>query len=113
MSSSLNFSIIPTEIFKKQAKRLVKKYPSLRNELSNLSVLLKKNPDWGIPLGNDIYKIRIAIKSKKRGKSSGAWVLTYVITPEKEIFLLTIYDKSELENISDKQMASIIKSIYK
>lgn len=112
MSSSLNFNIIPTETFKKQARKLVKKYPSLKTELSALTELLNSNPIKGTPLGNNIYKIRIAIKSKKSGKNSGARVLTYVITPVKEIYLLTIYDKSTLESVSDKQIKAIIKDIH-
>lgn len=113
MSSSPNFNIIPTETFKKQVKKLVKKYPSLKNELYELSGLLRDNPSKGIPLGNNVFKIRIAIKSKKSGKSSGARVITYVMTLEKEIYFLTIYDKSTLGNISDKQIESILSKIHK
>ncbi|MBK6965399.1 MAG: type II toxin-antitoxin system RelE/ParE family toxin [Bacteroidales bacterium] len=113
MSSSQSFNIIPTETFKKQAKKLVKKYPSLKNELYDLSGFLKDHPTKGIPLGNNVFKIRIAIKSKKSGKSSGARVITYVMTLEREIYLLTIYDKSTLDNISDKQIESILREIQK
>jgi hypothetical protein len=70
MSSSQSFNIIPTETFKKQAKKLVKKYPSLKNELYDLSGFLKDHPTKGIPLGNNVFKIRIAIKSKKAVKAA-------------------------------------------
>ena len=66
----MNYSVIPTEKFKKEAKRLVKKYPSLKKELSELSSILENNPT-GISLGNNAYKIRISIKSKGTGKSVG------------------------------------------
>lgn len=49
-----------------------------------------------------IYKIRLAIKSKGKGKSGGARVITYVLTDNNEIYLLTIYDKSEFDSIDDK-----------
>lgn len=55
--------------FKKEAKRLVKKYRSLKAELATLVSELETHPAKGIPLGNDIYKIRLAIASKGKYKS--------------------------------------------
>lgn len=49
---------------KKEAKKLAKKYPSLKTELVELFGILTDNPTLGTPLGNDIYKIRLAIASK-------------------------------------------------
>jgi hypothetical protein len=62
-------------------------------------------------LGNSTYKIRVAIKSKGKGKSGGARVITYVISENEEIYLLTIYDKSEFDSIDDKIIKSIIKTL--
>ena len=107
----MSYNVIPIDKFKKKAKRLVKKYPSLKNELFELNVLLESNPTTGTSLGNNAYKIRIAIKSKGAGKSGGARVITYVITENKEIYLLTIYDKGELDTIDDNTLRKIIKSI--
>ena len=109
----MNFSVIPTERFKKDAKRLVKKYPSLKQELAELNRLLTGHPDSGTPLGNDTYKIRIAIKSKNKGKSGGARVITYLVTEDKEVYLLTIYDKSDFANVDDKTLQAIIIGIAK
>jgi mRNA-degrading endonuclease RelE of RelBE toxin-antitoxin system len=103
----MNFSIIPGDKFKREAKRLIKKFPSLKQELAHLSALLEKDPHTGTPLGNDTYKIRLAIKSKTKGKSGGARVITYIVAENKEVYLLTIYDKSEFDSID----ASAIKSI--
>ena len=108
----MSYSVIPTGRFKKEAKRLVRKYPSLKQELSDLSAELEKNPDIGTALGNETYKIRIAIRSKGKGKSGGARVITYVVTENKEVYLLTIYDKSELDDIDDKTIKAIIKSLF-
>ena len=107
----MSYNVIPIDKFKKEAKRLVKKYPSLKNELFKLNVLLESNPTTGTSLGNNAYKIRIAIKSKGAGKSGGARVITYVITENKEIYLLSIYDKGELDTIYDNTLRKIIKSI--
>ena len=70
------------------------------------------SPEVRTPLGNDTYKVRLAIKSKAKGKSGGARVITYVVTAAREVYLLTIYDKSELDNIDDKTLRQVIKSLF-
>ncbi len=107
----MSYNVIPNEKFKKEAKRLMKKFPSLKQELSDLGKLLSVNPESGTALGNNSYKIRIAIKSKGKGKSGGARVITYVISEKEEIYLLTMYDKSEFDSIDDKIIKSIIKTL--
>lgn len=107
----MNYSVIPIEKFKKEAKRLVRKYTSLKKELTELTSLLQANPTAGTSLGNNTFKIRIAIKSKGVGKSGGARVITYVVTENKEIYLLTIYDKADLDSVDDITLRKIIKSI--
>jgi mRNA-degrading endonuclease RelE of RelBE toxin-antitoxin system len=68
----MNYKVIPTDKFKKEAKKLIKKYASLKNELNALSIILEETPFVGSALGNNSYKIRISIKSKVAGKSGGA-----------------------------------------
>lgn len=97
--------------FKREAKRLSKKFHSLKAELKELNKTLTKEPNTGTSLGNNIYKIRLAIKSKGKGKSGGGRIITYLINDSKEIYLQTIYDKSELDNIDDKTIKSIIQSL--
>ena len=104
----MSYSVIPIDRFKKEAKRLAKKYPSLKDDLLELSKTLSRNPQAGTPLGNNTYKVRVAIRTKGKGKSGGARVVTYLITEEKEIYLLLIYDKSEVENIDDKILKKLI-----
>jgi mRNA-degrading endonuclease RelE of RelBE toxin-antitoxin system len=72
---------------------------------------LSLNPEMGTPLGNNSYKIRIAIKSKGKGKSGGARIITYLIDEHLEIYLLTIYDKAEFDSIDDKTLRRIISNI--
>ncbi len=105
----MSYSIVPSDRFKKEAKRLIKKYPSLKIELQQLNEDLLETPTLGTLLGNQTYKVRIAIKSKGKGKSGGARVITYIISENNEIYLLTIYDKAELDAIDDKSLKSIIK----
>lgn len=73
--------------------------------------LLADSPEAGTPLGADKYKIRIAIKSKNTGKSGGARVITYVVTKNGEVYLLTIYDKSEFDMIDEKTLKQIVSSL--
>ncbi|MGB4959002.1 MAG: type II toxin-antitoxin system RelE/ParE family toxin [Saprospiraceae bacterium] len=63
----------------------------------------------GTRLGNDIYKIRLAIASKNKGKSGGARILSFVKVTETTVLLFTIYSKGEVDNISDKQIQELIQ----
>jgi hypothetical protein len=65
----------------------------------------------GIALGNDCYKIRMAISSKAKGKSEGARIITYVKITMRTVFLLSIYDKSVAENISDKEIQERLRKL--
>jgi hypothetical protein len=71
----------------------------------------KKTPETGTPLGNNTYKIRLAVQSKGKGKSGGTRVITYVVTDDNEVYLLTIFDKSEFDSISKKTLKTIINTI--
>jgi len=97
--------------FEKELKRLSKKYPSLKSDFSSLLQSLKHDPTQGISLGNDCYKVRFAISSKGKGKSGGARVITCFKISYNTVYLLTIFDKSELENISDKELKELLKYI--
>jgi mRNA-degrading endonuclease RelE of RelBE toxin-antitoxin system len=97
-----------TEHFKKEFKRISKKYSSLSNDMKTLVNLLKENPTMGTPLGNDAYKIRLAIKSKNKGKSGGARIITYLVDKNTIVYLLSIYDKSEKVSVSDSEIKSMI-----
>ena len=96
--------------FKKDLKKLSKKYRLIRNDIEDLIVELEKNSKIGTPLGNDLYKIRVANSSIPTGKSGGFRVITYIVIDEK-IILNRIYSKSEKENISDAELIEIIRAI--
>jgi mRNA-degrading endonuclease RelE of RelBE toxin-antitoxin system len=103
--------VIPTTRFDKEVKPLLKRYVSLKNELLQLEQELIAHPRQGVALGQSIYKIRVAIKSKGKGKSGGARVITYVVTNENEIYLLSIYDKSDIDAVDLKSLREMIKSL--
>lgn len=96
---------------KKQLKRLTKKFPSLKKEFAQLVILLKTNPQRGTAIGNNCYKIRLAIASKRKGKSGGARIITHVQITQTTIYLFSIYDKSEQSDIADGDLNEWVKMI--
>ena len=109
----MSYSVIPTLKFKKQAKRLIKKYASLKDELRELENILIAHPKAGTSLGNNTFKIRLAVKSKGKGKSGGVHIITFLITEDQEIYLLSIYDKSEIANVDDRDLREQITATTK
>lgn len=107
----MSYNIILTSAFERDVKVLLKKYKSLKEDLSGLFKSLENDPTYGKPLGKDCYKIRLAIISKGKGKSGGARVITCVKITSENIYLLTIYDKSEKEDISEKELNELLKNI--
>jgi mRNA-degrading endonuclease RelE of RelBE toxin-antitoxin system len=107
----MSFDVVPIPAFVKELKRLAKKYRSLRTELGQLGNALAKDPKMGTPLGNDCYKIRVAIKSKGAGKSGGVRVITCVMAVREEVYLLSIYDKSEQATLTDRRLKELLKQI--
>ena len=105
----MSYKVQLSDNFKKEAKKLVKKYPSLKNELDDLFKTLENNPSFGTPLGNNIYKIRLAIASKNKGKSAGARVMSFVKVTETAVLLFSIYDKSDKGSITEKEIKDLIK----
>lgn len=107
----MSYSIQTIPRFDRNLKKLVKKYPSLKLEYFELIRTLKENPTLGTQIGRDCYKIRIAIASKGKGKSGGARVIANVVIIEKIVYLLAIYDKSEQDTISDKELQELLKFV--
>jgi hypothetical protein len=53
----------------------------------------------------------VAVQSKGKGKSGGARVIAHVQVIENNVFLLAIYDKSEHEDITDKEIKYLLSFI--
>ena len=106
----MNYRIIPTTEFEKELKKLSRKYPSIKADLQVLAQSLSHNPIQGIALGNNCYKLRMAVASKAKGKSSGARVITFVKVVNETVLLISIYDKSAQSTISDDEIKSRLKA---
>jgi mRNA-degrading endonuclease RelE of RelBE toxin-antitoxin system len=107
----MSFNIIPTPPFERELKQLAKKYPSIKKDIAALASQLLQHPQMGTPLGHDCFKIRMAISAKGKGKSGGARVITHIQVSKEHIFLLAIYDKSEADNIADKDLIGRLKNL--
>jgi mRNA-degrading endonuclease RelE of RelBE toxin-antitoxin system len=107
----MSYNIIAVPTFGKELKKLAKKYPSLKTDLAVLFESLEANPLQGTSLGRNCYKIRISIASKSKGKSGGARVITNFVIAEETVFLISIYDKSEKENLTDKELDELLKYV--
>lgn len=108
----MNYKFVTYDTFIRELKRLSKRYKSLKEDLKKLEKNLQKNPQLGIDLGNGFRKIRLAITSKGKGKRAGARIITLTIivsTQETTVGFFYIYDKSECDTITNKELKKLMK----
>ena len=100
--------------FAREAKRLTKKYPSFKNDFNDFLDSLKENPLQGVEITKNIRKIRMVIKSKGKGKSGGARVITFNILTDAnngQIVLLLIYDKEDASTVKVDVIKQIVRDM--
>lgn len=89
-----------TEEFLRSAKPMAKRYRSFNQDYKDLLDELEKNPKIGIDLGDGFRKVRMAIRSKGKGKSGGARVITLdMLERNGVLYLIYAYDKSDSSNV--------------
>ena len=106
--------IIPTPYFESQLKRFLKKHLTLSAELKILEEELLNHPDSGTNLGSGLYKIRLASGSKGKGKGGGFRIVTYLVRKTEagiDIYLITIFDKSEESSVDKSELKKLVKRI--
>lgn len=110
----MNNKVIPTELFETKFKRLKKKFRTLNEEMKELTGILELTPTTGESLGGELYKIRLASKSKGKGKSGGFRLITYLLTETEDgtdVYLITIYDKSEEGSIKIEVLLKLVNAL--
>lgn len=107
----MSYKIVPTHTFDRELKRLAKKHRSIKADVGELGEQLEENPTMGDEIIEHCYKIRMAITSKNKGKSGGARVITYIYVTQETVFLLSIYDKGEQEDISNHELKELIEAL--
>ncbi|MCK5199847.1 MAG: type II toxin-antitoxin system RelE/ParE family toxin [Spirochaetales bacterium] len=105
----MNLKLIPTPEFSRSVKKLYKKYRLITKDLKILENELITNPKSGIELGNNSFKVRIPNSSIPTGKRGGFRVVYYYKDQNDNIYLLAIYSKTDLENISHRKLADILE----
>lgn len=95
-------TIFFSEHFKKQLKRLQKKFPHIKNDL--LKIIGSFRVEHAVSIGQSVYKIRIQSSDMQKGKSGGfrSYIFLYI---KKDLPVpLCIYAKSETESISENEL---------
>jgi hypothetical protein len=108
----VKFNFFTTPDFDKSFKKLGKKYPSLSDDILMFQEALKKNPKAGIDLGSGFRKVRAAIKSKGKGKSGSARIITYdlvISIKNHDILLVYMYDKSDFDTVDINILKDLVK----
>lgn len=112
IACSMSYSIRVTSNFAKEAKRLAKKYPSFKKDYEEFKNSLQENPLLGDELTPGIRKIRLAIRSKGKGKSGGARVITFNVLAEQQngmVVLVLINDKSDFSTVDVNTVKELIR----
>jgi len=94
--------------FQRSFKRLKKRYRSLPEDFKELMSSLIDNPLQGSELRDGMRKVRISFTSKGKGKRAGGRVIIRLTIEETCLSFLYIYDKSDIPNVSDEFLDSII-----
>lgn len=107
----MNYKILTIPNFDKQLKKILKKYPSFKTDFLVFISSLQENPTQGTRIGNNCFKIRVAITAKGKGKSGGARIVSHFIINEENIYLITIYDKSDQSTITDNELKLLLSDL--
>ena len=79
------------------------------NEYRQMQAFLIRRPDAGlvIPGSGGLRKLRWSVEKKSRGKRGGARVIYKWFRDEHRLFLVTMYEKSAQENLTNEQLKAL------
>ncbi len=107
----MSCNILTVPEFDKNVKKLAKRYKNIKNDLSLLVTALREKPIEGTHLFGNCYKIRLVNSSVPTGKSKGFRVITYYIDNNSNLYLLSIYSKSDKESIQESEIIEILANM--
>jgi mRNA-degrading endonuclease RelE of RelBE toxin-antitoxin system len=90
-----------TPDFKRQVRKLAKKYRQIKSDLQPILTQMQMGEIIGdrfVGIDAEVFKVRVRNSDTNRGKSSGYRVIYWLKLPEC-IVLVDIYSKSEQNNI--------------
>jgi hypothetical protein len=105
---TIRYEVYKTALFEKKKKDILKKDKSFGKSIDELVLEIEKGNFKGENLGSGIFKQRIAKQGK--GKSGGYRVIYFVIW-NKEAYLITAYDKSEISDIPKSVLVALVKKL--
>lgn len=106
----MNFKTV--DLFDKQFKKLSKKYNLIKGDLISFMDNFEDHHQHSVSIKTNLHKIRIANSNKNKGKRAG-YRIYYYVKVEDTIYLLSIYDKSEIAMIDEKMLDQYIEQITK
>ena len=104
----MKIEIIEQDLYKKAVKKLAKKYKNIYKDIDAFLNSISSKKDLGVELGSNIYKVRIKNSDKNRGKSAGYRLISYLKIVNNELHLIYIYDKSQISNLTEKEIDNLI-----
>ena len=90
------------------------KYHSFKQDYKEFLDSIKENPLQGDEITKNIRKIRIAIKSKGKGKSGGARVITFNVLTNVEngqVVFLLLYDKEDASTVKVDVVKQLVQDM--
>ncbi|SDW84269.1 hypothetical protein SAMN05444410_106107 [Hydrobacter penzbergensis] len=106
---SKTFKVIPTDNFLSEAKNLLKKYPNIKDDFLAPADMLKCDPITGNDyIGRQCYKVGMQISDKKKGESGAARVIVNIEISDREVYVLSVYDKGNQSTISEKELNKLL-----
>ncbi len=108
------YNVKATDIFKKNIKKLSKKFRRIKKDFLPLLEDLEAGQFIGNPISgfdNEVYKVRVPSSDQQKGKSGGFRLIYYVVIDDKEIVLLTMYAKAKRSNIRNNEIQEILDQL--
>jgi hypothetical protein len=102
------FCIESTATFDKAVKKLKKRFKKIEFDYNSFVNNITSTDDLGIHLGDNVYKIRLKNSDKQSGKSGGYRIITYLQVIDEKVYMVYIYDKSDIENLSENEIDSLV-----
>jgi mRNA-degrading endonuclease RelE of RelBE toxin-antitoxin system len=112
----MSYEVYLADTFQKCVKRLKKKFPHIKEDLSPIIKSLQNDPDSGDPIPGwekKIWKIRVGSTDLKRGKSGGFRVIYLWGPGQPNVFLLFTYFKGEKEDVTHKEIEALLNKLDK
>lgn len=109
-SLSQEINVALTSEFRKELKMLKKRYRNIRRDIEPIISELQRGNLLGTQISGmdySVFKVRVRNRDVKRGKSGGYRLIYQVKSPDS-ILVLTLYSKSDIDNVTAQVLAEII-----